>query len=78
MRVVQTNPIQGLFWIMEKSPLILVSMSTEAGILLTQQPIDPHCTQLPGLLLELLHHHRPDILVQPKFKPFSTLKGSYT
>jgi hypothetical protein len=56
MRLVQMKPIQRLFWVKEYRPLKIVLMGTEAHIPLTHQLMDPLCKELPGLLLEPLHH----------------------
>jgi hypothetical protein len=66
MSLVQMKPIQGLFWVKESRLLTIVLMSVEASIPLTHQLMDPFCKELPGLLLESLHHHSLDVFVHPE------------
>jgi hypothetical protein len=61
------KPIQGLFWA-ERSLKIFPMGTVEAGIPLTYQLMDPLCKELPGPLLEPLHHHGLDVFVQPESK----------
>jgi hypothetical protein len=61
------KPIHGVFRVKELSPLQTVPMGTAEGIPLTHQPMDPLCKELPGLLLEPLHHYYGlYIFVQPE------------
>jgi hypothetical protein len=48
---------------MEKRPYKIVLMSIAAHISLTHQLMGPLCKELPGLLLELLHHCSLDAFV---------------
>lgn len=65
------KPIQLLFWPKELRPSEIVTMSVEAGIPLTHQPMDPPHKELPGLLLELEHHHGLESLSDLNLWPFS-------
>jgi hypothetical protein len=42
-------------------------MGVEAGIPLTLQLMDSLRTELPGMLLELLHHHNLDVFIRPEY-----------
>jgi hypothetical protein len=57
MRLVQMKPVHELTGSKEYRLLKIIPMAIEAGIPLTQQPMDPLCNELPGLLLEPLHHY---------------------
>jgi hypothetical protein len=54
MGVVQMKLLSGLFW--AKEAVKAIPMAAEAGILQNHQPMDPLRKELPGLLLEPLHH----------------------
>jgi hypothetical protein len=59
------NPVSRLLWAMEQSPSIGVPIGNEAGILLTNQLMDPVLKVVLGLLLlASLHLRGPCILVR--------------
>jgi hypothetical protein len=64
------KPVWGLFWVNQQRLCETVSMGAETGNSLMEQPMDPLCKELPGLLLELLYHHNLDDFVQPNSTAF--------
>jgi hypothetical protein len=50
-----------LFWAQEQKPIKTVTMGNEGGKAVMHQPMDPLSSELPGLLVKLLHCHILDI-----------------
>jgi hypothetical protein len=50
-----------------KEAINIVPVDAEAGIPFMQQLMDHLCKELPGLLLEPLHHHSHVVFVQSKY-----------
>jgi hypothetical protein len=73
MRVVQMKHVRELFWAKE---LRIVPKGVETGIPLTHQPVDALRKELPGLLLETLHHSGLDVFFRPESTDLSVfLRG---
>jgi hypothetical protein len=63
--------IQGFFMVKEFRSVKIVTMSAEAGIPLTHQPMDTPHKELCGLLLESQHHHSLESSFDQNLWPFS-------